>query len=239
MAHRIMNRNEVRRLIDREAAQLVEVLPRREYEDEHIAGALHIPLRELDRRARDELDPSRPVIVYCNDFLCDMSPRAAERLTQLGFTDVYDYVPGKVDWMAAGLPREGRSAHTSGTGDVAESTVPTCHYSAPAADTYQRMRVAGHDMCVAVDEDSVVTGVVYRGEEEEAGEKSVEHVMRPGPTTVRANEPLEPLLERMEKAQVETILVTDPEGRLLGLLDLHHARSALAAAAAGDRPPAR
>ena len=36
-----------------------------------------------------------------------MSPRAAWRLESLGFTKVYDYVPGKTDWLAAGLPREG------------------------------------------------------------------------------------------------------------------------------------
>ena len=40
-----------------------------------------------------------------------MSPRAAWRLESLGFGDVYDYVAGKVDWMAAGLPIEGANAH--------------------------------------------------------------------------------------------------------------------------------
>ena len=36
-----------------------------------------------------------------------MSPRAACRLESLGFGEVYDYVAGKLDWMAAGLPTEG------------------------------------------------------------------------------------------------------------------------------------
>lgn len=63
-----IERAEVQRLMD-EGAQLVEVLPRGEYEYEHIAGARHIPLRELDERAPQELDRGRPVIVYCNDFL--------------------------------------------------------------------------------------------------------------------------------------------------------------------------
>lgn len=43
-------------------------------------------------------------------------------------------------------------------------------------------------------------------------------VMEPGPTTVRANEPLDPLLERMQKRQVDEIVVTTPEGRLLGVV---------------------
>ncbi|UGY91253.1 CBS domain-containing protein [Streptomyces gobiensis] len=227
MTHRITDRNEVRRLVKHEAAQLVEVLPRGEYEHEHIAGAVHIPLRELDRRAKAELDPSKPVIVYCNDFLCDMSPRAARRLDHLGFAHVYDYVPGKTDWMAAGLPREGHSAQTPNPGDIAQPTPPTCHFTSPAAEAYERMRAEDHNFCVAVDDDTVVTGMVYLGEQGDADGKSVEQIMRPGPTTVRASEPLQPLLGRMEKAQVDAILVTDPEGRLLGLLDRHKAAAAL------------
>jgi rhodanese-related sulfurtransferase len=58
--------SDVRRLVA-EGAQLVEVLPEREYEEEHLPGALNIPLRQLTRDAVSALDPSRPVIVYCWD----------------------------------------------------------------------------------------------------------------------------------------------------------------------------
>jgi rhodanese-related sulfurtransferase len=50
-------------------AQLVEVLPTAEYESVHLPGAINIPLRELGHRAPNELDPTRPVIVYCHDSL--------------------------------------------------------------------------------------------------------------------------------------------------------------------------
>jgi rhodanese-related sulfurtransferase len=60
-----VDRDEVQRLVAEEAAQLVEVLPPAEYEDEHIAGANNIPLKEVDERARRLLDRGRPVIVYC------------------------------------------------------------------------------------------------------------------------------------------------------------------------------
>jgi rhodanese-related sulfurtransferase len=49
-------------------AQLVEVLPREEYEDEHLPGAVNIPLKELNRDTAQQLDRSRPVIVYCWDY---------------------------------------------------------------------------------------------------------------------------------------------------------------------------
>jgi len=52
-----------------EGAQLVDVLPREDYDEEHIAGALNLPLKELDRETSARLvDRERPVIVYCNDY---------------------------------------------------------------------------------------------------------------------------------------------------------------------------
>jgi rhodanese-related sulfurtransferase len=63
---RNIDRDEVRRLVER-GAQLVEVLPREEYEEEHLPGAINLPLRRLESEARGVLDPNRPVIVYCWD----------------------------------------------------------------------------------------------------------------------------------------------------------------------------
>jgi CBS domain-containing protein len=42
--------------------------------------------------------------------------------------------------------------------------------------------------------------------------------MTEGPSTVRPNEPLEPLLERLERERLETALVTTSEGRLVGVV---------------------
>jgi rhodanese-related sulfurtransferase len=50
-------------------AQIVEVLPREEYEMEHLSGAINIPLKELNARTADQLRKDLPLIVYCNDFL--------------------------------------------------------------------------------------------------------------------------------------------------------------------------
>jgi len=58
----------LRELLDG-GAQLVEVLPRAEYTDEHLPGAVNIPLKELDATAVALLDPTRPVVVYCWDGL--------------------------------------------------------------------------------------------------------------------------------------------------------------------------
>ena len=59
-----ITRDEVQRLMEREAAQLVEVLPSQEYQDEHIEGAINLPLKRLNRETVGRLEISRPVIVY-------------------------------------------------------------------------------------------------------------------------------------------------------------------------------
>lgn len=61
-------RDDVRRLAAEEEAQLVEVLPRAEYEWAHLTRALHLPLQDLDEARTTVLDPGLPVVVYCNDF---------------------------------------------------------------------------------------------------------------------------------------------------------------------------
>jgi rhodanese-related sulfurtransferase len=62
-----INRDELQQLTDH-GAQLVEVLPAEEYEWAHLPGAVNLPLKKLDDLA-DQLDRSRPVIVYCHDTL--------------------------------------------------------------------------------------------------------------------------------------------------------------------------
>ncbi len=61
-----IDRNQVQKLVET-GAQLVEVLPADEYEEDHLPGAINLPLRRLETEAVRILDRSRPVIVYCWD----------------------------------------------------------------------------------------------------------------------------------------------------------------------------
>jgi rhodanese-related sulfurtransferase len=61
-----IHRDEVRALVA-EGAQLVEVLPQAEYVDEHLPGAIHLPLKQLNAVTASVLERTRPVIVYCHD----------------------------------------------------------------------------------------------------------------------------------------------------------------------------
>jgi rhodanese-related sulfurtransferase len=63
-----IDRDELQRLRREEGAQLVEVLPAEGFDDEHLPGAINIPLKQLDRDSAASLDPQRPVVVYCYDY---------------------------------------------------------------------------------------------------------------------------------------------------------------------------
>jgi rhodanese-related sulfurtransferase len=63
----VIDRHGVQQLIQ-QGAQLVEVLGAKEYEAEHIPGAINIPLKTLNRATARRLDSLRPVITYCHDY---------------------------------------------------------------------------------------------------------------------------------------------------------------------------
>jgi rhodanese-related sulfurtransferase len=123
--------DELRSLLEQGGTQLVEVLPDQEYAEEHLPGAINIPLKSLDGDAVSELDRSRPIVVYCWDELWDMSPRAAWQLEALGFQDVYDFVAGKAEWIAHRLPLEGKGPHYPLVGEAARRDVVHDAGSAP------------------------------------------------------------------------------------------------------------
>jgi len=59
--------DEVQRLLE-QGAQLVDVLPPQEYHDQHLPGAVSIPLKELNAKTVVRLRRDQPVIVYCYDY---------------------------------------------------------------------------------------------------------------------------------------------------------------------------
>jgi len=61
-----IDRHELQDLVAH-GATLVEVLKAEEYREEHLSGALNIPLAQINLDTVKILDPARPVIVYCWD----------------------------------------------------------------------------------------------------------------------------------------------------------------------------
>ena len=61
-----VDREGMRRLMER-GAQIVDVLPAREYSEDHLPGAINLPIRRIETEASQMLDRRRPVVVYCAD----------------------------------------------------------------------------------------------------------------------------------------------------------------------------
>ncbi|HZV52868.1 MAG TPA: CBS domain-containing protein [Candidatus Dormibacteraeota bacterium] len=147
-----------------------------------------------------------------------MSPRAAWRLESLGFRQVYDYTAGKLDWMAAGLPTEGTGAARPRAGDLARKEVPTCGLDERLGEVRDRVRARGWKVAVVVNEERVVLGLLRTGELDADGDRSIEEVMRPGPSTFRPFVPAEEMARFMTEHGLESAPITTADGRLVGLL---------------------
>jgi CBS domain-containing protein len=159
-----------------------------------------------------------------------MSPRAAWRLEGIGFERVYDYMPGKADWFASGLPRAGRLASVPTIGDAARRDVPTCSPAEKVGAVRERVRKVGWDRCVVVSK-RVVLGLLREKELASDPEVPVEEAMRNGPATLRPNEPVGKIAKRMRERGASAVLVTSSDGRLAGLLyrdDVERVADALA-----------
>ncbi|GAA2966205.1 rhodanese-like domain-containing protein [Actinokineospora diospyrosa] len=104
---RVIDTDEVKQRIDAGSAVVLEALPHSYYAEAHLPGALNLPLDDVEDRAA-ALIPSKDaeVIVYCSDDTCANSGIAADRLVELGYTNVFKYTAGKRDWVGAGLPTE-------------------------------------------------------------------------------------------------------------------------------------
>ena len=147
-----------------------------------------------------------------------MSPRAAWQLEVFGFTDVYDYVNGKVEWMLQGLPVEGTGPHYAMAGEVATiERLHTCRRGSTIGDSVRAINQSGDTFCLVLNDEGVVLGRLRKKHLDETSDAAVETVMETGPTTVRPDESAKALLERMEKHKVEAVVVTTKKGVLVGV----------------------
>jgi hypothetical protein len=156
-----------------------------------------------------------------------MSPRAACRLATLGFERVFDYMPGKVDWMARGLPLEGEKAGEPRAIDIARDDVVTCGLADDIGRVRDRVGSSPHGFAFVLGPDRVLLGRLRKAALEGDPSLRAERVMEPGPSTTRPDASPDALLAKLQQSDLRTAVLTDPEGRLLGLVlrtDLEAAR---------------
>jgi rhodanese-related sulfurtransferase len=195
-------------------AQVLEVLPVQDYRQEHLPGALNIPLAELDlERAEADLDPDRPVVVYCYDTECDLSSRGAALLEAFGFEEVYDFTGSKTAWLAMDLPYEGSIPRSVRAGALARPAA-TC---APDTKIADLPAPGPGGVVVVVDDHQRVLGALRP--DQLTGDRVALDVACPAPSSVRPSIQADELGKSMRTAGESHVIVSRLDGVLLGIVE--------------------
>lgn len=98
--------------LDDNDAEVINVLGTDQFEKQHIPGSWNAPVdaEDFGDLIRERVpDRETPIAVYCADEDCGASPRAAKKLTEMGFDNVFDFEGGMKEWVDAGLDVEGET----------------------------------------------------------------------------------------------------------------------------------
>jgi rhodanese-related sulfurtransferase len=82
-------------------AVVIDVRPSNEYAAAHIAGAISIPLQQLEERLA-ELPPDKNIVAYCRGPYCVLASEAVKLLVARGF-HAFRLEDSVHDWQARGL----------------------------------------------------------------------------------------------------------------------------------------
>lgn len=95
-------RKELQRLLKQGEAVLVDVRPAMEFEHGHVAGAISIPIEELDERIK-ELPRGKRIVAYCRGEYCLFADEAVALLRERGF-DAVRLEGGWPEWSLEQFP---------------------------------------------------------------------------------------------------------------------------------------
>ena len=95
------------RLASDDRPVLVNALAREAFDEARIPGSISIPAGDALRVAPDVLARDQAIVVYCSSRSCTASPTLAQKLVDIGFTEVIDFEGGIEEWERAGYPMQG------------------------------------------------------------------------------------------------------------------------------------
>lgn len=145
-----------------------------------------------------------------------MSPRAAWRLEQLGFTDVHDYVPGKAAWLALGLPSEGRRRPEQRVAAVADADVPLIPAGATASEAREILGDAG--VGVVVNDERIVLGLLRAEATGLDPSMPVRDLLQPGPSTFRPSMTVKEMVEYFRGSDEDRAIISSLTGAWIGMV---------------------
>ncbi|HEY6397609.1 MAG TPA: CBS domain-containing protein [Solirubrobacteraceae bacterium] len=131
---------------------------------------------------------------------------------------MYDYVAGKVDWRAHGLPIDGEEADAPAAGRLVREDVVTCELDDRVGEVRERILASGYGFGLVTAAGDVLLGRLRRSDLDCDPTLRAEEVMEAGPSTVRPDLAPVALAKRLDKRGLRWAVVTDPEGRLFGIV---------------------
>ncbi len=103
-----ITREQIKEKLDtKKPITIIEALPQKYFDAEHLPGALNIPHDEIKTHAPTMLPDKKAFIaVYCANTDCQNSKIATETLQQMGYSNAFEYVEGKQHWLEANFSVE-------------------------------------------------------------------------------------------------------------------------------------
>jgi CBS domain-containing protein len=148
-----------------------------------------------------------------------LSARAAWRLETLGFANVFDYMPGKIDWLAYGLPVEGEQKTSPMLIARMKRDFPQCGLSDAVGEAKRRAEQLGFGICPVVNEKGIVFGLIREDTWKGDPAVPVGKIMESAPTTLRPSYSAETATEFLTTNGWNAVLVTSSDGKLLGIFE--------------------
>ena len=93
----------LQRLQQGNSFQFWNVLTDEYFNGEMIPGSRHVPLDRVAREvSQEQIAKDAEIVVYCGGPKCPQSLQAAQKLAELGYTNVQAYEGGLEEWKHAG-----------------------------------------------------------------------------------------------------------------------------------------
>ncbi|MFB6249584.1 MAG: rhodanese-like domain-containing protein [Salinibacter sp.] len=89
---------------------VINTLSREAHEAQHISGSINVPTDDIEKVETLVPNKDDAIVVYCANADCTASPKAAQRLEEMGYTNVVDFEDGYAGWRQAGYPLVGTEA---------------------------------------------------------------------------------------------------------------------------------
>ena len=131
---------------------------------------------------------------------------------------MYDYVPGKVDWLAHNLPVEGERATPPTAGRLMRDDVVRAAPEDLVGAVRQAISRSPYPFALVTGPDGMLLGRVRASELDGAADRPVRELMELGPSTVRPHRAAGDLAKSLAGRDLRWAIVTTPEGRLLGVV---------------------